>query len=466
MNRHVDLLIVGAGPAGMSAAILAKRYGVDALIVDEQPTPGGQIWRNIEAVMGTPRAEILGKSYAEGYDVVQRFRASGVDYRPRTQVWQVQPGHRAFMVHDSSTVSVDTPHLLLATGAQERPAPFPGWTLPGVMTVGAAQILLKTSGQIPTKPVWIAGNGPLPLLYATQLLNAGGEIAGYLDTAAPVAKGAAIKKATSALLATPGDLLKGMGWIASLRRRISYVSNVIEMEALGDEKVQSIRYVTAQGESKTVDAEVLLIHEGVVPSIHATLALSCQHRWVASQNSYAPELDSWGETSENNVFVAGDGAGIGGAAAACLRGELAALRITAKVGRISHDQAEHLSKPLRSRLHRLLASRPFLDTIFVPRRSIFAPPDQTVVCRCEEVNAATIRSQVSVGRSGPNQVKAFTRAGMGPCQGRQCNYTVANILADVKGCSVADLGLYRVRPPMKPVTLGALSRLDSKDLAQ
>lgn len=461
MSRRVDLLIVGAGPAGMSAAIIARQYGLEVLVVDERATPGGQIWRSVEAVSGTQRAAVLGKAYSDGLEVVNRFRASACAYEPETQVWQIEPGPRAFMTRKGNAYSVEAHCLLLATGAQERPAPFPGWTLPGVMTVGAAQIVLKTSGQIPAEPVWIAGNGPLALLYANQFLKAGGRIAGFLDTTPPGTMSAAIRKLPTALLNAPGDLVKGLGWIAALQRRAHYVRHVSEIEALGGESLERLRYVTADGKAKTVEARLLLVHEGVVPTIHPTLALGCRHGWNADQRCFVPELDIWGETSEKNVFVAGDGAGIGGAAAACLRGEIAALRIAAKSGRITDIEADAAAKPIRSRLKRALATRPFLDSLFSPRQAIFVPAEKTIACRCEEVSVASIRAQAATGRPGPNQVKAFTRAGMGPCQGRQCNYTIAHVLAAAEGRSVPDVGLYRVRPPLKPLTLCELAALDN-----
>ncbi len=463
MSRHVDLLIVGAGPAGMSAAIVAKRHGLRVLVVDEQPSPGGQIWRNIENLVGTPRADLLGKAYGEGAAVVGRFRASGADYEPGTQLWHVEAGGRAFLRRDGGASSVRADCVLLATGAQERPAPFPGWTLPGVMTVGAAQIVLKSSGQIPSGPVWIAGCGPLPLLYAMQLLQAGGTIAGFLDTTPRGRSREAVATLPAALFGAPGDLLKGLGWIARLRRQVPYVRHVAAIEAIGERGLERIRYVTADGRDATVQASLLLVHEGLVPTIHPTLALGCRHVWNADQDSFAPALDGWGETSERNVFVAGDGAGIGGAGAACLRGELAALRIAAQAGRLSEAEAATLAEPIRSRLARALSPRRFLDRYYRPRPAVFIPPDQTIACRCEEVRVAAIREQVGASRPGPNQVKAFTRAGMGPCQGRQCGYTVAHILAAAEGRSVPDVGLYRVRPPLKPVTLGELAALDTMD---
>jgi NADPH-dependent 2,4-dienoyl-CoA reductase/sulfur reductase-like enzyme len=448
----------------MSAAIMARRHGLDVLVVDEQATPGGQIWRCVEAAAGSPRAAVLGKSYNAGLAVVSQFRASGVTYEPGTQVWHVERGPRAFVTRNGAASSIEARSLLLATGAQERPVPFPGWTLPGVMTIGAAQILLKASDQIPAEPVWIAGNGPLPLLYAAQLLKAGGRIAGFLSTTPPGQTTLAMPKFAAAALSSPGDLLKGLNWIATLQQRVPYVRHVAEIEALGDEAIQHLRYVTADGKANTVEARLLLVHEGVVPTIHPTLALGCQHRWNAEQACFSPELDIWGETSETGVFVAGDGAGIGGVAAACLRGEIAALRIAARIGRLPDAEATAAAQPLWSRLKRALAIRPFLDVLYRPRSAVFAPANETIACRCEEVSVGAIRAQVAAGRRpGPNQVKAFTRAGMGPCQGRQCSYTTAHVLAAAEGRTVPDVGLFRVRPPIKPITLGELAALDTVD---
>lgn len=361
MTRSVDLLIVGAGPAGMSSAIVAKRHGLEVLVVDEQPAPGGQIWRNIESIAGTQRATLLGTAYADGAAVVSQFRQSGVLYEPETQVWHIDAGTRAFLKRNGMATSVDTRWLLLATGAQERPVPFPGWTLPGVMTVGAAQIVLKSSGQIPSDPVWIAGTGPLPLLYAVQLLQAGGKVAGFLDTTPPGRASAALSKLPSALFGAVGDIFKGLGWLASLKRRTLYVRNVTEIEAIGDETLERIRYTTADGRAITSEARLLLVHEGLVPTIHPTLGIGCRHEWNSGQDSFSPELNDWGETSERNIFVAGDGAGIGGAVAACLGGEIAALRIAAIAGRISEAEAAATAKPIRSQLARALSARPFLD---------------------------------------------------------------------------------------------------------
>jgi NADPH-dependent 2,4-dienoyl-CoA reductase/sulfur reductase-like enzyme len=465
MSEHTDLLIVGAGPAGMAAAVTARRHGLSVRVVDDQPAPGGQIWRGIETVAATSRAKRLGQSYLSGTERAAAFRACGAFYEPESQLWQIEPGFRAFVTRGGKARTVTAEAIILATGAQERPIPFPGWTLPGVLTVGAAQILLKTADSVPEKPVWIAGCGPLPLLYMTQLLAAGGQIAGFLDTTPRGRVGAALRHLPQGL-ARLGDLIKGLSWSLALRRAgVAIVRHVTELRAEGEGRLQHLHYRTEDGREAEVPAEVLLVHEGVVPNIHAPLALGCAVSWHAGQHCYVPVLDAWGESSQANIFIAGDGAGIGGAEAAEPRGRLAALRVAAKLGQLAEATAETAATPERSVLSSALALRPFLDALYAPRPQLYAPPDETLVCRCEEVTAGELRARAVEGRPGPNQLKAFTRAGMGPCQGRQCGYSMAHIVAEAQGRSVEEVGFYRIRPPLKPVTLGELASLDEQEPA-
>ena len=455
----VDLLIVGAGPAGLAAAHTARAHGLSVTCLDDQPAPGGQIWRGIEAASTAPHATALGKSYLRGRNVAEDFRACGATYEPATQLWQVEPGFKAFVSRNGKAWTIRAGAILLATGAQERPVPFPGWTLPGVMNVGAAQILLKSSGMLPDAPVLIAGSGPLPLLYAKQLLTLGGRIAGFLDTAPPGQWRAALKCFRPNPSSIP-DLADGLRWMARLRlSKVPMFRGVHGVEATGDGQLQHVRFRTADGACHDVAASLLLVHEGVVPSLHAALSLGCRMSWVQDQDCYAPVLDAWGETSEPGIFVAGDAAGIGGAQAAVLRGRLAALGVASNHGLAVEAEAALLRRDLR----RALALRPFLDAMFRPRREVFLPADDVVVCRCEEITAGRIREIATLGRPGPNQTKAFTRAGMGPCQGRQCGYTITRLLADASGRPPGDVGFYRARPPLKPITIGELAMLAAED---
>lgn len=456
MSRF-DLLVVGSGPAGMATAIAARRLGLSVAVVDDQPAPGGQIWRSVETI--SRRDAILGPAYVEGRAVANSFRACGATYMPGFQLWKVDEGLRAWLSCDGQAQGIEAAAIVLATGAQERPAPFPGWTLPGVLTVGAAQIMLKNAGQVPTEPAWIAGSGPLPLLYAVQLLRAGGTIAGYLDTTPAGQWRRSLRYLPKALRAA-GDLLKGLGWMAQLRASGTPVFRQVEtLEACGGDRLEELRFSARGNAIKTAATGILLVHEGVVPNIHAPLSLDCDIAWNPGQDCFAPVLDEWGESSRAGVYVVGDGAGIAGAKAALLRGEVAALRIATKAGRLSDTSAANLARPVRRKLARELAARPFLDAMFRPRAQVFEPADETIVCRCEELRAGDIRVAATVGQPGPNLVKSATRCGMGPCQGRQCGYSVTRILAEVQDRSPAEVGFFHIRAPLKPVTLGELAAL-------
>ncbi|NIA71411.1 FAD-dependent oxidoreductase [Pelagibius litoralis] len=465
MSPGPDVIILGAGPAGMAAATRLRDCGVAVTLIDEQPALGGQIWRGIETSHNGPLENALGKDYRAGAGPAAVLRASGAELRLAAQVWQIEEGWRVFVKTGDAVGMVTAPILLLASGAQERPNPFPGWTLPGVVSVGGAQIMLKTSGQVPENPVWVAGSGPLPLLYMTQLLALGGRLAGYLDTAPRENFSKALPHFPAALTGWR-DLYKGARWLWQLRRTgIPVISDVAEIEAKGNDRLETIAYRRRGGEWISMPAEVLLAHEGVVPGVHFTLALGCEHDWRDDQLCFAPRLDDWGETSREGLFVAGDGAGIGGAEAARLRGEITAIGIARRLGKSSESEAARLAKSPRRELARALATRPFLDALYRPRPEIFVPAAETVVCRCEEVTAKQILDAARLGGSGPNQVKAFTRAGMGPCQGRQCGYTVSHLLARQQDKSVGDVGFFHIRPPLKPVSLGDLAALHVEESA-
>jgi thioredoxin reductase/bacterioferritin-associated ferredoxin len=462
MKESVDLIVIGAGPGGLAAATEAARSGLSVLVLDEQPVPGGQIWRSVESVSNSPVGDILGPEYKRGAESVAAFRASGASYESNVRVWQIEPGWTVFASRGNQAKSYHAKRILLATGAQERPAPFPGWTTPGVMTVGAAQILLKSSREIPDEPVWIAGSGPLPLLYVAQLLRAGGSVAGWLST---TPTGAIERAIPHALSASRGwrDLLKGFKWMREIARSHVHIEkSVVGLRAIPGEdgRLEQIEYTTASGTTRRKKTGLLLIHEGVVPSIHITQALGCAHDWDDGQQCLAPRVDQWGRTSVSGIFVAGDGAGIGGAAAATTRGEIAAIGIAVDAGRMSLTDADKRAVPLRNRLSNELAVRGLLDAIYKPRKEVFAPADDTIVCRCEELTAGEIRAAARSGAASPDRIKSITRAGMGPCQGRQCGYTVSNIIAAASGCRPAEVGFYRIRPPLKPLTLGELASLD------
>ena len=450
----VELAIIGAGPAGMAAAVLADELGLETVLIDEQGSPGGQMYRAIErAEPGTP----LGSDYLAGWPLVAALRASRVDYRPSTTLWHVDPEGALFLETAGRSETVTARRVLLATGALERPVPIPGWTLPGVMTAGAAQILLKSSGLVPEGRVVLAGQGPLLYLVAAQLARAGAAPVALFETA-PLENYLAAIRPLAGLWAGRRRLIKGLGLISAAKRAgVRIRRGVRGLRAVGQRRLERVAW-----EDGELAADYLLLHEGIIPNVQVSLALQLRHEWDEAQLCWRPSLDAWGQTSLPNIAVAGDGGGILGTDAAVLSGRLAALDAAMWLGHIGAAERDRRAAPIRAPLDRERALRPFLDRLYRPSRSVMVPAeDEVIACRCEEVSVGKVRRATQLGAQGPNQLKAFTRCGMGPCQGRICGPVVAAIAADVLGKPIGEIGTYRPRAPFKPITVGTLADLET-----
>lgn len=457
---HYDLAIVGAGPAGMSAAASAAAQGLKVALFDEQPTPGGQIYRSISLPALADRT-ILGADYYRGEQLLSQFQQAEVDYYASATVWQINNSFSLCVSLAGRSQIFTAERILLATGAQERPVPFPGWTLPGVMTCGAAQILLKSSGLTPPAPLVLAGSGPLLLLIACQLHKAGVEIHAILDTT-PTANYSAAFKHLPGALRSWRNLWKGVKMLAYLKRSsVPFYSNVSQLKAQADTSTGSLSDVQFQQGDKAqqLSCQSLLVHQGVITNVQLSQSLGLKHQWHNDQLCWQPQLNDWGESSQQGLFIAGDSAAIGGALAAEYAGHISALQIAMQLGKISAAQRNHLSQAAQQQRTEQLAIRPFLDALYKPRQDFLRPSDDTLVCRCEEVSAGQIRQLARQGCAGPNQTKAFVRAGMGPCQGRMCGNTVSELIAEVQQQPVAQVGHYNVRAPIKPITLAEMASM-------
>jgi NADPH-dependent 2,4-dienoyl-CoA reductase/sulfur reductase-like enzyme len=357
---------------------------------------------------------------------------------------------------------LEADNIVLATGAMERSMPFPGWTKAGVMGVGAGQVLLKDSALLPDGNVVLAGSGPLLYLLAWQYLQAGLRVSAIVETTPRSNLLRALPHLPGALRAN-AYLRKGLDMLRAIRRgAINHFRGATALRALGDEQVASLLFESG-GRSHEIPCALLLLHQGVVPNVQVTRSLGIEHDWEPLQRCWRPRVTAWGETAIEGIYVAGDGGGIGGAQVAEHQGRLTALHAARRLGGISVDECESRARPVRRRLAHHLAVRPFLDALYSPAREFLCPADETIVCRCEEVDAGSIREYVRLGCLGPNQTKAFGRPGMGPCQGRVCGLAVSELIAEARGLSPADVGYYRVRPPIKPVTLGQLAAVPLPD---
>ena len=447
----VDLVVIGAGPAGLAAACEARSLDLTVTLLDEQTSVGGQIYRNIEAAP-FDRLDILGPDYGAGRALADDFRRSEADYLPGAAVWNVGVDGTVDYVADGKADQLTGRYVLLASGAMERPFPIKGWNLPGVMGAGAAQILLKGSGVFPGDPALLVGCGPLLYLLAWQYLRAGVSIGAVVDTTSAADYLRAAPHLPGALWGWR-DMAKGLKLLIALRQGgVRVFSGAKHLSIIGSTRAEGLSFVY-RGRSIELEAGLVLLHHGVVPNTQLSLSVAAEHVWNDSQLCWQPVTDEWGRLGETSLYVAGDSRGIVGAQASAAQGRLAALAVAERLG-MAGNSAQRVAA-LQRELAGYTRIRPFLDALYRPKAENRIPGDDAVVvCRCEEVTAGQIRSYVELGCRGPNQAKAFGRCGMGPCQGRFCGLTVTELMAKARDVSPSEVGYYRIRPPIKPVMIG------------
>jgi len=455
LRDRYDIVIVGAGPAGMAAAAEAGGHGLSVLLLDENGGFGGQAFRAVEH--SPLRAHpLLGASFARGDRLAAALGSVDIEFLSEATVWHLDPTLTIALSRQGHARGLTTRRVIVATGALERPMPVPGWTLPGVMTVGGAQTLLKAQGLLPHGRVVLAGSGPLLWLYAAQCVTAGMPPSLVLDTTRRANWIAALGH-LPAFLASP-YLAKGLALLLRVRRAVRIVSGV---DALAINELGGALCVSWPGGEAAADH--VLLHQGVVPHSNLVQAAGCAVRWRADQACFAPVTSDWGDSSIPGIGIAGDGAGIAGAEAAEADGRIAALAALYALGAIDASARDTRSIPHRRARARAHAGRAFLDAMYLPAPSFRTAAADVIACRCEEVSGAVVRAVAAKGAMGPNQAKAFLRCGMGPCQGRLCGLTVVETLAAARGTTPAEIGPLRIRNPIKPVSLAEIASMASTE---
>jgi hydrogen cyanide synthase HcnB len=465
----VPLVVIGGGPAGMAAAIEAARAGVGTTLLDEAPRLGGQIYRQPPYGFRIRDAKALGRDYERGEMLRAELveRGERIEMRPGTSVAGIW-GREVAWVSGEASGKITAERMIIATGAYDRPVPFPGWTLPGVMTAGGAQGLVKTMHVLPGRRALVAGTGPLLLVVANQLCKVGIEVAAVLEAGRPSWSPRAFGKVwrETGLLRDAWDYWRGLR-----RAGIPIRFNHTVFEAHGASEVETVTFGPVDPDTwspvreraEKVEVDLLVVGFGFVPNTELTELAGCRHEYVHDVGGWVPARTARMETTVPGVFAAGDGAGVAGALVAVEEGRIAGISAAEQAGLLRSPEADRRRAPSLERLRSLARVRQVLDEIsrIRPGLSELATPD-TLACRCEEVSMAEVNCALEQGARDLQAVKLLTRLGMGPCQGRNCGPSMALHVANAVGCSPAETGRINPRPPVKPITVGALARLGAK----
>lgn len=444
-RRAVDLAIVGAGPAGLAAALKASNHGLRVVVIDERTRAGGQYLKpRIHAASGARKD----RQHQVGDRLRARLSETDAEHLSGRTVWfasRTAEGVELGLYGAGEAMVLATRAVILATGAYERPPLVPGWTLPGVMTIGAAQSFVRSYGVAPGQRILIAGNGPLGLQLACELIRAGTPPLAVVERARSSDPRGVLSLAAAARYA-PGLVLKGVAMRATLRR-----AGVRSLEGWqltgcrGDERVEtaSVAPMRGRGDETTFAVDTVCVGEGFLPQTELARALGYACRQDPDSGFMIPDRDGEGASSVPGVWIAGDGGGMGGAQAALAEGEIAAAAALAWLGTDT--------PPPRRAKATLARARRFQRALW----SLYAaeargkPQDETLLCRCESVRFGVVRQAIAQGATDLGALKRQTRLGMGRCQGRYCGGPAARLLDETQ--------LFAPQVPARPVPAAALA---------
>lgn len=446
------IVIVGAGPAGICAAEVLVARGFRPALLDEARQAGGQGYRQPSRGIDLDMAKLLDSEAGKYRSLHVRFAriASSIDYRSGTLAWAID-GNRLHLLRDDRADVTDFDMLLIASGAMDRIAPVPGWTLPGVFTLGGAQVALKDQGCLIGSRVAFVGSSPLLSLAAKQYRQMGGEVAVVADTTPFMSKLAALPE----MLSSPRTLLRGVRYLASLRLAgVPLMNGVTPIAIEGDGRVEAVVLRDARGAERRIACDAVALGHGLKPETQLADLAGAEFVYDPVFRLHLPRTDAVGRVRKG-LYLAGDGAAIGGADAAEASGALAAHAILADLGQQHDASAVHgLTRQLgRQRRFQRGVARAFAW----PAEQVRNLPDATVLCRCENVSVGEVRGAISktLGPIEVNRVKAMTRCGMGRCQGRVCGGALQEIVAGAARCDSGDVGRLRGQAPVKPIAVSS-----------
>lgn len=459
--NSAELVIIGAGPAGMAAGREAAELGLRVVVLDDREGCGGRIFRDIHQWgerLG-PVLTPLENSWIRGRELVEGFLESDADYRPASRAWHVdRETLEVNYVRQGRNERLRARCLLFATGAEERSMIFPGWTLPGVSSLETVRntVFFGDSSAIPD-PVVLAGSGPLLYLFAAQFLETGRNIAAILDARPSFS----ILSPLAQIMAVRGAADISLGALAIWRRlrrqKIPMLSGIRDLVAEGDGKLQRIRFRRAR-KRYSLDCAQLISHWGTVPNTTLSRLAGLSQGWSPAQRCWWPKLDPWGNGSRRGIMVAGDGGGTFGVDAAYHSGRIAAMEAARVLGALETEERNARAAPSWGDRDRVHALRPLVDDWFpAPTIDLDGFSPDTQVCSCVGSRLDDIRSALALGATGPNQIRILCGAGGGQCQGRICGPVIAELVAAHRDLPVHQVEQFIADIPAGMVTLGELA---------
>ena len=460
--KEYDVAIVGAGFSGLVAAGILNEQDLDILLIEESDDPGGLYLRT------HPPANVSGKNLdalqKTGRDRIRQLSDGRAAVMTRTRVLGINADHEMLLEEDLKGLYALRPKIiLLATGAREKFVPFKGWTLPGVFSTGAVQIMLKGSGVLPSRRMLIGGSGLFLYTVAADVISHGGRISAIFDESSIRQKMGMGRR----LPAHPDKLRQGVGQLFRIffsRTRIRHRCRIIE--ACGDKQVESVRAakidsrgLPVPGSETEYPCDCLAIGNGFCANIELGLLAGCRSEYDARMGGWIIVTDENLRTSVNGIYAAGEITGVGGASKSIAEGKLAAYAILREFGRIHDQHYQDAVLPLKKerKRHRLFASR--FNVLGNPsRRALTAIPDDTILCRCEDITVGEVKEAIADGCRTPVAVKRALRTGMGICQGRICGPVLSEMIGACTATPVENQTPLSVRWPVKAVPLEVLAK--------
>ncbi len=457
-----NVVIVGSGFSGVVAASILADHDLDILLLDENLHVGGQLLRKIPEDLGKYANYQPDHVKKIGFRFVEAVEQKKVTILNRTCLAGVYEDNRLLLEIDRKTmraVGYDT--LLFATGARERYLPFKGWTLPGVYSAGMAQVLMKSSGVMPAKKMLIGGSGLFLFSVGYEFLKNKGKVLGILEQTGMFDK----VKMVSQLFHQFAKFAEGGKFLSKIYLSgtpVRYRRKIIE--ARGDGQLEEVVIGKVDkdgrllpGSEKVIATPALAVGYGFVPNVEGPQLAGCDLEYAADKGGWIVSSNDRLESSMENIFVAGEVTGVGGAFKSINEGKITAYSILERLGKIDGDTFQtHLRKLSAERKHHMKFVSYFNSLYQIPSGAITEIHDDAVVCRCEQVTMKEVKEAVAAGYNESGSLKTAVRCAMGNCQGRTCGPMVFDIMNTLSDSPHPHPGTFSARPPLKPVTLEAL----------